>query len=237
MIWKNQNNKEYEEVKENFPKDVEEVESSQKANSNANATPIDYIPKPLTPNDNNNESLVNSVAFQNVEDNNKSDKDDKVSSLSSKVVSIRNSSKESNIKSKEEINEVVAQEVDESKSLDVEMIDEPDQLENNVSDLHQNEIIESIEVKNEEELADEHLIYKDEISICMNNIANKPNHVKANTRRPKGVKKAAAVSKEESKQVETVVDDGIEDKDLSANIGMLLVLFYSFISPKIVKIK
>ena len=44
--------------------------------------------------------------------------------------------------------------MDESKSLDVEMIDEPDQHENNVSDLHQNEIIESIEVKNEKELAD-----------------------------------------------------------------------------------
>ena len=126
----------------------------------------------MTLNDNKNESLVNSVAFQNVEDSNKSDKDDKVSSLSSKVASIRNSSKESNIKSKEEINEVVAQEVDESKSLDAEMIDVPDQLENNVSDLHQNEIIESIEAKNEEELADEHLIYKDEISICMNNILN-----------------------------------------------------------------
>ena len=126
----------------------------------------------MTPNDNNDECLVNSVAFQNVEDNNKSDKDDKVSSLSSKVASIRNSSKESNIKSKEVINEVVAQEIDESKSLDVEMIDKPDQFENNVSDLHQNEIIESIEVKNEEELADEHLIDKDEISICMNNILN-----------------------------------------------------------------
>ena len=128
-------------------KDVEEADLSPKTNSNVNATPIEYIPKPLTPNDNNNESLVNSVAFQIVEDNNKSDKDEEESSLSSKVVSKRNSSKESNIKSKEKINEVVAQEADESKSLDVEMIDEPDQLENNVSYLHQNEIIESIEVK------------------------------------------------------------------------------------------
>ena len=193
LILRSQNNQEYETVKRNLSKDVEEVESSQKANSNVNATLGSSRPELVRPANINQGEIVNPAMLQNLDDKNKSDKDYEESPPSVKKVSnkkkIASKGGDKKLKNKADRVKNIQEGDNKQEVADVGMDIESDRSEDNGSGSRQKEEIGQVEVINESVSADESSENIKQMKSITKKIQNKPTCNSSDTWRSKSVKK------------------------------------------------
>ena len=211
-------NKEYEEVKHSIVGEaIEEVESSQKANSNANATLGSSRNELVMPTDISQGEIVNSAALPSLDGKNKSDKDDASENFGAEVEPHQKPAAKTNkhaIKTNEKkksarkktLRETSVRK-DESGAASPEPVDavmeiESDKSEDDGSGSRQQEEIGQVEVINESVSADVSSSDKKVIPSkpAVSKISNKRTHTQTETRRSRSVKKVASTKKGKSQQ-------------------------------------